>query len=194
MKTGLFGGTFDPIHIGHLIVAETVRSNLGIDRMVFIPVSEPPHKPNKIINPYAVRFEMVKRAIEGYPRFEVSDAELRKGGISYTIDTITSFRHSKEYERDELYLLIGSDNFLELNSWKDPEKLLESVRTLVVQRPGFDIASVVSTYKNMVEFVQAPLIEISASEIRQRVHEGKSIRYWVPARVESFIQSEGLYT
>ena len=193
MRIGLFGGTFDPIHFGHLMIAETVRSDFPLDRMLFIPAATSPHKVGESLSSAEIRFKMVQRAIDSYSGLGVSDVEIQKRKISYTVDTVKWFRERKEWLHDEFYLLIGSDSFLELNTWKDPEEILEQVRMLVVSRPGFDIEEGEERFREKMTVVKAPLIDISSSEIRKRVRLGKSIRYWVPESVEGIIFEKGLY-
>ena len=193
MKIGLFGGTFDPIHFGHLIVAETVRSDFGLDRILFIPAAIPPHKIKTSLSPASLRLAMVKLALEKVPYFEASDIEIKRGGISYTVDTVRWFWESDDWEGNEFYLLIGSDSLLELGTWKDPDKILERIPILVMGRPGFDFEKAEKRFQKKIVPVEVPLIDISSSEIRRRVKERKSIRYWVPEKVEKYIKQKGLY-
>jgi len=193
MRTGLFGGTFDPIHTGHIIIAETVRSDFPLDRILFIPVGIPPHKENTQITPAQMRYRMVELAVNAYPYFAVSDCEIRKKGISYTIDTVRSLKSSDTWGKDDFYLIIGMDSLLELNTWKKPEALLREIDTILVGRPGFDIEAVDHQFRQRVALVQTPLVDISSTEIRRRVREGKSIRTWVPDAVETYIREKGLY-
>jgi nicotinate-nucleotide adenylyltransferase len=193
MRTGLFGGTFDPIHMGHLFVAETVRNDFNLDRILFIPAAIPPNKVGLTFSPPEVRMRMAALAVEENPHFHVSDLEIRRGGISYTIDTIRWLKASEAWQEDELFLLIGSDSLLDLRTWKDPEALLDEIRILVVKRPDFDVESVDSAFRDRFELVQTPLIAISSTEIRERVRLRKSIRYWVPEAVEAYIHRKGLY-
>jgi nicotinate-nucleotide adenylyltransferase len=193
MKTGLFGGTFDPIHVGHLIVAETVRCDLSLDRILFVVAAVPYHKVRENLSPAFLRLEMVELALEGYPLFTVSDVEVQRGGVSYTVETVRWFQDSEEWGKDELYLLIGSDCLLELGMWKDPEEILNNIPTLVVERPGFDIKKAEQRFGKRVTGVQAPLIDISSTDIRRRVRAGKSIKFWVPEKVEEYIMRKGLY-
>jgi len=193
MRIGLFGGTFDPIHIAHLIVAETVRSDFSLDRIFFIPAALPPHKGRKRLTPIRARLEMLHLAVEGQSGFFVSDVEMQRGEVSYTIDTVRWFQEREEWAGDDFYLILGGDSLLELGTWKDPEQILDTIPILVVRRPGFDMDRVEERFLKRVVFVNAPFVAISSTEIRQRVHEGKSIRYWVPDKVEAYIRREGLY-
>lgn len=193
MRTGLFGGTFDPIHVGHLIIAETVRSDFPLDRIIFIPTAAPSYKKETRISPAEVRAEMVKLAVGNCPYFEVSDIEIQRGGVTYTVDTIRWFMESEEWRGEELYFIIGGDSLLDLGTWKDSEEILEKIQTLVVARPGYDVNQSEWRFREKVTMVNVPLVDISSTEIRGRVQDGKSIRYWVPEKVESYILRKGLY-
>ena len=193
MRIGLFGGTFDPLHVGHLIIAETVLSDFPLDQVLFIPVGITPHKIEEDLSPAEIRLEMVQSAIQHHTGFDVSPVEIESKNISYTIDTIMWFKKTEKYHHDELYLLMGSDSFLELDTWKDPDLILEEVHLLVVSRPGFEIRTIEERFQGKLSIVKGPLIDISSSEIRHRVQLGKSIRYWVPESVEKIIFQKGLY-
>ncbi len=193
MKIGLFGGTFDPIHTGHIILAETARSDLCLDRILFIPAAIPPNKMECVVTSAAIRVEMLLHAIDKIDNFDMSDTEIRRGGVSYTIDTVNDFLNSSEYEDSQFTLLLGGDSLVELDAWKDPERLLKSIPTVVMGRPGYDGMSAPKSFKEQVTFIRTPLIEISSTEIRRRVQEGKSVRFWVPDPVESYIREKGLY-
>ncbi len=193
MRIGLFGGTFDPIHIGHLVIAETVCSDFPLDQILFIPAATSPHKVGENLSPPEIRFEMVQSAVDSHTGLGISDIEIQKGEISYTVETIKWFREREEWLHDEFYLLIGSDSFLELSTWKDPEMILEQVHLLVASRPGFNIEKGEKRFREKATVVKAPLIDISSSEIRKRVRLGNSIRYWVPESVEKIIFEKGLY-
>ena len=127
MKIGLFGGTFDPVHVGHLIIAETVSSDFLLDRVFFIPAAVPPHKNGNRISPSDRRFEMLTLAIEDHTRFEISDVEIRRGGLSYTVDTIRWFQESATWRETAFYLIIGSDSLYDIKNWKHPEKILSGI-------------------------------------------------------------------
>ena len=193
MRIGLFGGTFDPLHIGHLLIAEVVRGDFPLDRVMFIPAAISPHKVGYDLSPPEVRLEMVQCAIERDDGFEVSDVEIRNNNISYTVDTIKWFRAEEKWRNEELYLIIGSDSFFELNTWKNPEMILQQVHVLVVNRPGFDIQNAEQQYRDRITVINGPLLDVSSSDIRERVRLGKSIRYRVPECVEKIIFQKGLY-
>ncbi len=193
MRSGLLGGTFDPIHNGHLIVAEAVRSDFNLDRIFFIPAAVPPHKDSRELSPENHRLEMVHRAIMGNEHFKVSDFELKSCGISYTINTIKWFKQSSSYRNDQFFLIIGADSLLDFHTWKDPEEIFNTIKIIVMKRPGFDIDNVKSEFRNRVIVADVPMIEISSTNIRKRVREGKSIRYLVPEKVEEYIKMKRLY-
>jgi len=193
MRIGLFGGTFDPIHTGHLIIAETIRSGLCLDRIFFIPAGTPPHKVNSTVTDPHIRFEMVKIAVSNYPYFYVKDIEIKREGKSFTIDTINLFKNLPEHSDDEFVLILGCDSFIELDSWYKPDEMLDSVETVVAVRPGFDLTKANNKYMKKVRVVRTPLIDISSSRIRENIQKGESVNFWVPERVKSFIEEKGLY-
>jgi len=191
MKVGVFGGTFNPPHTGHLIVAETARESLGLDKVIFIPCSLPPHKTTKSLVDADRRLEMVSLAIAGNPYFEVSDIELQRGGKSYTVDTLRAL--TALYPRAQLYLLLGIDNLIELHTWREPEEIFALAEVIAINRPGFDPSSVRKEYLRRVTFLRSPNIDISSSEIRRKAKAGKSIKYLVPSVVEAYILKHGAY-
>ncbi len=194
--TAVFGGSFNPIHYGHLLLADEVLEALGLDRILFVPAAVPPHKPPGRLAPAADRYEMVRLATAGHPRFEVSDVELRRAGPSYTVDTLAELR----IPRADLFLLLGSETFLDLLTWREPRRLAELARLVVVPRVGsaFDPDSA-AAQKVVREIGQEPLIvratslPISASDLRRRVREGRSLAYRVPDAVLAHIRARRLY-
>jgi nicotinate-nucleotide adenylyltransferase len=193
MRIGIFGGTFNPPHYGHLIVAEFIREEVGLDKIIFIPCSIPPHKQNneylsQIASPEH-RFEMVKLAITGNKFFEVSDIEINRGGVSYTIDTVNYF--VSNFPEEKFYLLIGADQFAEFHTWRKPDEIVQKVNLIVFNRPGFVIPQ--TEFSRFATFITIPNIEISASTIRKRIRHGKSIKYLVPPAVEEYILANKLY-
>lgn len=193
MKVGIFGGTFNPPHIGHLITAEFVREEAGLDKVIFVPCASPPHKQNldylsQLVKPEH-RFEMVKIAIKGNPFFEVSDIEIKRGGISYTIDTINQLLD--EFPSHSFYLLIGVDQFRDFHTWREPDEIVKKVQLIIFNRPGFAITE--SKFSRFAMFITIPNIDVSASTIRFRIKSGKSIKYLVPSEVEEYIYVNGLY-
>ncbi|MBI4632994.1 MAG: nicotinate-nucleotide adenylyltransferase [Deltaproteobacteria bacterium] len=213
MKWGLLGGTFDPIHIGHLRCAEEVLEIFNLNRIIFIPASRPPHKLEAQITPFYHREQMVKLAIEGNPSFSFSDVENRRKGISYAVETIDYFK--KKYLQDlELYLILGQDAFHAIQTWKDWENLLLMCHFIVMTRPGYEnkgLTGIVPpnfasqfTYDKSVEGFKGPtgnviffrevtFLDISSSDLRQRVKRGSSIAYLVPATVRHYIARNSLY-
>ncbi|MBC7185565.1 MAG: nicotinate-nucleotide adenylyltransferase [Calditrichaeota bacterium] len=193
MRLGLFGGTFDPIHLAHLILADWVREEEKLDRVLFVPADTPPHKVHRSLSPAWQRLAMVRLATAGCPYFEVSDLEMRRGGISYTVDTVLAVREIYGLGSDQLFLIIGSDSLHEMDTWREPERIFAECQVVVVPRPGYDPAEAPPRFAAKARLSRAPLVEISSSQIRERVCAGKSIRYLVPSSVERFIKEQGLY-
>jgi nicotinate-nucleotide adenylyltransferase len=191
MKIGVFGGTFNPPHIGHLIVVESVRDQLQLDRVLFIPSSSPPNKLDHTVAPARHRLEMTRLAIDGAPAFELSDIEARRGGVSYTVETLREL--STANPRAELCVLIGADNLAEFQTWKSPDDILSVAQLVAMARPGYEKQSGASKFDRLATFVHVPQIGISSTEIRRRVKMGRSIRYLVPKNVEEYIGRTGLY-
>jgi nicotinate-nucleotide adenylyltransferase len=192
MRIGIFGGTFNPPHIGHLIVAEHVRNELSLDKIIFIPSFISPHKNEGEESLSLHRLNMTKMAIAGNIYFDCSDIEINKNNISYTVETLEIFR--EKYSDDKLFLLIGMDNYLTFHQWKEPQKILELSALAVMNRPKFPkiINEVIGT-KNVM-FVDVPDIDISSSDIRERIIQEKSIRYSVPTTIEEYIYTHNLYS
>lgn len=213
MKIGLFGGTFDPIHWGHLRSAEEVAESFGLDRVYFIPALIPPHKRGQTITPAQDRLQMVRRAVAGNARFTVSTIEIKRAGVSYSIDTIRAF-DAKKRTGDSLHFIIGLDAFREIGTWKDFAELFPLCNFIVTSRPGnkekdplkgtgiavkklfcYDFRK--GNYRHRsgsrIFYIELTDIAISASEIRTLVKQGKSIRYLVPPAVEKYIKRRGLY-
>ncbi|HDQ45010.1 MAG TPA: nicotinate-nucleotide adenylyltransferase [bacterium] len=193
MRTGLFGGTFDPIHTGHLILAETVRADVPLDRIVFIPAGIPPHKPDTPVGNPSQRLAMVRLAVQDHPDFYVSECEIAREGPSYTVDTLLHLRSLEIFRNDRIFLIIGADNLVELHTWKDPGRIFDLAEVLCLSRPGDDIRRAAEPYRSRVRMIRAPLISISGTEIRERVQTGRSIRYRVPDPVADYIAGQGLY-
>jgi nicotinate-nucleotide adenylyltransferase len=184
MRVGVFGGTFDPPHTGHLVVAQEVHLRLGLDRVLWVPAAVPPHKRGQRITPAALRLEMVAAAIAGDDRFQLSDLEVRRDGPSYTVDTLRALREASP--DDELFLILGADQLAELDSWREPDQL-RRLATLV----GFARAGDEPPEIEGARIVEVPRLDISSTEIRRRLAAGEPIDYLVPAAVRALLQPEG---
>jgi len=187
MKIGILGGTFNPIHLGHLILAEEVKEKLALDEIIFVPAYLPPHKDNSDIAPAIQRLRMARLAISGNRDFIVSDAEIKRDGHSYTIDTIREFK--KKYPKDELYFITGSDLLKYLDDWKDLSEIIKMVKFIVATRPGY----LLERLPSYISTVAIRAVDISGFEIRQAIRENKSFRYLVPEKVFDYIRRKGLY-
>jgi nicotinate-nucleotide adenylyltransferase len=198
---GLFGGSFNPIHNGHLIVARAVGERLGLDRVVFIPSPNPPHKPGADLADTADRLEMVRRAIAGETGFDCSDLEIRRSGPSYTILTVQEF--SRLEPGRPLCWIIGADSLAELHSWYHLAELVELCRIVTAARPGFDQPNLAELARMLPaeqvrrlqgDILPTPRIDISATDIRRRITAGRSVRYLVPDPVLEYIHKRDLYS
>ncbi|MGE5308318.1 MAG: nicotinate-nucleotide adenylyltransferase [Deltaproteobacteria bacterium] len=186
-KIGILGGTFNPVHIGHLILAEEAREKLGLDRVIFVPTYLPPHKRAGEIAPAQDRLAMVKLAIRKNRFFSASDIEIRREGKSYTIDTVREFR--KRFPRYKLFFIIGSDLLSYLNEWKDLKSVTKLVTFVAATRPGYPLARI----PRYIRTVSIRAVDVSAFEIRRCIHEGKSFSYLVPDPVYDYIKKHRLY-
>lgn len=188
MKIGILGGTFDPIHRGHLLLAEHAKDQYQLDKVLFIPAKTPPHKTSKSdLTPAPHRFRMVELALKNYPPFEISDIEINRPDISYTVDTLRDLR--KQYPGDSFFLILGSDAAAEFLTWKQPEEILKMAQVLVALRPGFSLPA----QKNF-HTIKMPPVPLSATEIRERLAAGQSAGdEAIPAEVEQYIRSRKLY-
>lgn len=210
MRIGIMGGTFDPIHYGHLRCVEEVREGLGLDKVLFVPTAVTPHKPEEAITPALARLEMVRLAISGNPGFEASDIEIKRGGRSFTIDTVRELARPGT----ELTLIIGNDSFNEINTWCDYETLITLVNLVVVARPDYppkkpgealpvalarnfwydaDSDCYRNTWGRTLTYAGTTLFGVSSTEIRRRAGQGASLRYLTPDPVVDYIIKEGLY-
>jgi nicotinate-nucleotide adenylyltransferase len=185
---GLFGGTFDPPHIGHLIAAQDALTALSLDRVIFIPAGLPPHKQERAITPPEIRAALVRAAIEGDARFALDERELSRAGPSYTVDTLREYRAA--HPEAELYLLLGVDQYAELHTWRDPAEVAALSRLAILDRAG---AAGRTGNEGAVERVAVTRIDIASTEIRRRVQAGEPIRYFVPPAVEVLIRQARLY-
>ena len=200
-RVGLLGGTFDPIHYGHLVIAEEARATLDLSELVFVPAGQPPHKPGPTITAGHHRLTMLQLAIASNPYFTISQVDLERPGPSYTVETLRLLRQQWDAQT-ALYFIIGGDSLEEFLTWRDPAGILEQLTYLVaVQRPGYEEAS---GYRESLEarlpgikqrliMLRAPQLEISATDLRLRVAEGRPIKYQTPEAVEYYIAQYGLY-
>ncbi len=190
-RIGIFGGTFDPPHLGHLIAAQQAAELLRLDRVLFIPAGRPPHKQRRPKTPPADRLAMVKLAIAGNPLFGCSDMELRSTGVSYTVDTLHQL--ALTHHGAQLHLLIGLDQAMLLPAWKQPEELFTLAKVCALQRPGFSSATIPQPWRSRVVPVPVCGIDISASAIRQRAAQRQRIDYLVTPAVARYIMRHRLY-
>lgn len=198
MRLGVFGGTFDPVHWGHLLMAEQCREQCGLDQVWFLPAGQPPHKPGSAISTGKQRADMLEFATAGQADFRINEMEFAREGKTYTVDTLRQL-HAERPE-DELFFLIGGDSLNDLSGWREPDRIVELAIVVAVNRGdrplptqaelidhlGPDIAS-------RVKLVTMPGIDLSSTDIRRRVREGKSIRFMVPRAVEAYIAEQKLY-
>jgi nicotinate-nucleotide adenylyltransferase len=190
-RIGVFGGSFNPPHMGHLIVCQSILIHEKLQKILFVPSSVSPHKRDKNLLSSDLRLQMTKLAIQDNPLFEVSDIEIKRGGVSYTIDTLRVLKNM--YPPPELFLIIGIDNWLEFKSWKNPEEILDLADLLVMTRPGYSQVGFEHCFDKKVKFVDVPNIGISGTMIRLNIKSGRSIKYLVPRSVEQFIAEHALY-
>jgi nicotinate-nucleotide adenylyltransferase len=186
MKLGVFGGTFDPPHIGHLIAAQEVHFRLGLDRTLWIPAATPPHKRDRETTPGEVRLEMVRAAIAGDDRFEASDLELRRGGVSYTVDTLREL--GERHPGAALHLILGSDQLAQIDTWR----AWDEIRTLATV-VGYGRDGDTASDAEGVTLVTVPRVDVASTDVRRRVGAGEPVGYLVPAGVEALIRRAGLY-
>ncbi len=198
MRLGLFGGTFDPVHYGHLLLAEQCREQCRLDEVWFIPTGNPPHKQTEGISPGETRAEMLELATAGVPHFVVSRMELAREGKTFTVDTLTEL-HTEDPNR-ELFFLIGADSLTDLPTWREPARIVELARIVAVNRgdrPQPDLGRLTDQFGRSVtagiEIVTMPGIDLSATDVRSRVRQGKSIRFMTPRAVEAYIAANKLY-
>ena len=189
-KIGIFGGTFDPPHLGHLIVAQEVRDKLKLDRIFFIPASLPPHKKKVRISEAFHRLRMVQLATQDNPNFKVLDLELKREGHSYTVDTLKALR--KRYPQAQFFLILGLDNLNHIHTWKKPEEIFKLSKVVFITRPGITLNKT-SKWLNYSRLLDVKEIDISSTDIRERIKKDKPIKYLVPEKVLQYIQRHNLY-
>lgn len=188
-KIGLFGGTFDPIHIGHTIVAEWIWDALGLERIIFIPNYIHPFHKRQGISDVRYRLRMLQLALADFPQFDISTLEIDREGVSYTIDTIRYFQ--KKYANTQLFLLIGTDNLNDFWKWKEPENILKEAQLVVYNRKGFSVDP--KFKKEKIVFLDTPHIEISSTEIRQRIQNNRACQSLLHPMVYQFIKEHKIY-
>jgi len=199
-KIGVLGGTFDPVHTGHLIVAADVRAELGLSEVLFVPAGKPwlKLKEERTITPAEHRLAMVRLAIKGNPYFKVSTMEIDRPGSSYSIDTVLELKN-KLGPKAEIYFIVGPDALVELPQWKEPARLIEACQIVGIGRPGYARADLrvlnrsVPGAAKRIMLLDVPQIDISSTDIRKRVAQGQSIRYLVPEAVQKYIEEHKLY-
>jgi nicotinate-nucleotide adenylyltransferase len=217
-RVGVFGGSFNPIHFGHLLLADEICEVLDLDRVLFVPAARPPHKPAQDLAPAHDRFQMTALAVREHPRFEVCDVELRRAGPSYTVQTLEALR-----DRGDLHLVVGSETFLDLLNWREPWQIARLARLVIVPRngTGFEpetpaalkvlkelglpglvhvtaegtptVPSASEAIPKPPLLVRAASLPISGSDLRRRAREGKSLAYRMPGPVAAYVQDHGLY-
>ena len=197
-KLGIMGGTFDPIHYGHMVAAETARIEFGLDRVLFIPTGSPPHEENRLITDASLRYEMVEMAIQNNKNFMVSRMEIDREGPTYTVDTLRIL-HSI-FPEQELQFITGTDALKEMLTWREHEEVIKLARIIGVSRPGYDSKNLIEKISRMYPFtknriaqIEIPALAISSTDIRMRVANNKPIRYLLPDEIRLFIKNKGLY-
>jgi nicotinate-nucleotide adenylyltransferase len=196
VRIGVFGGSFDPVHLGHLILAEQCREQGRLDQVWFLPAARPPHKLEQELTPFAQRVEMLHLAIAGQPAFRVEELEKDRPGPGYTAVTLEELH--RLHPEHEWFLVIGGDALRDLPGWYQPERIVALAELLVMPRPGADLPPVEELRSKLgaavrVQVVDVPLIGISSTALRQKIREGRSVRYLVPRAVEAYIRDKLLY-
>ncbi|HIF01378.1 MAG TPA: nicotinate-nucleotide adenylyltransferase [Planctomycetes bacterium] len=198
MKLGILGGTFDPVHYGHLLLAETCRLQLSLDQVRLVPAGSPPHKTGMNITDGHARADMLQLAVSGYPEFAVDRRELRREGKSFTVTTLADFR--TDFVDAELFFLLGADSLRDIPTWREPDRIFELATVVAVNRPGLPelmhsqvVEWIGEDLAKGVKIVTMPGTDISASDLRQRVRDRMGLRFLVPRAVEAFIDQHGLY-
>lgn len=191
MKVGVFGGTFDPVHWGHLVLAEEALSAAHLDRILFVPSGHPPHKRNRRVAPWSDRFEMIRLAVADVPEFGVSDIEADESRPHYSRDTLA--RIAAERPGDEIHFLLGSDSLLEMETWRDPLEIVRLCPLVVLERPGFDASRANPGLTRRMTLVTGVSVAISSTMIRERLAAGGPTRFLLPPAVGDYARGRGLY-
>jgi nicotinate-nucleotide adenylyltransferase len=195
-KLGVIGGTFDPPHYGHLVLAENARVQFALDRVLFVPAGQPPHKPERPVTPAHHRVAMVEAAVAGNAAFTVSRVDLDRPGPQYTVDMLRIL--NRIYPGAELFFLMGGDSLAEFANWRDPSGIVEQARLAVMERPGWEanlaaLAEEIPCIGDRLTLLDAPFLAISGTDLRRRVRAGLPIRYLVPPAVRRYVHEQGLY-
>ncbi len=198
MRLGILGGTFDPIHFGHLLAAEEARVAVHLDRVLFAPAGDPPHKQGHDILAVAHRLAMVRLATADNPAFVISRIDIDRPGPHYTVDFIRLLRDEWGTDADETFFIMGADSLAQLLTWHRPRQLIELCRLAVVARPGYhaelaELETALPGISHRVDWVRMPVLGISSSDLQRRAREGRSIRYQVPASVAQYVIDHRLY-
>jgi nicotinate-nucleotide adenylyltransferase len=201
VRIGILGGTFDPVHLGHLLLAEQARESLALQRVILVPAGRPPHKPGRVLTPFDLRLEMVRLAVGEVDEFEVSEIERDPARPSWTVGTLRRLLAGPGAP-EEIWLLLGADSLEELPTWREPEEIVRLARLAVYPRPGWDAATDPASLAPAQEawraagrlvLLEGPRLALSSSEIRERVRRGCSLRFLVPESVRCYIAAHGLY-
>ena len=188
-RVGILGGTFDPPHWGHLLIAETAREELGLDRVLFVPASVPPHKRRRDVSPAQVRLRLLRAALRG-SGFEISRIEIEREGPSYTVDTLEAL--ARRMPNTKLYLLVGADSLVDLPHWREPARIARLATLAVARRPGSPLRQRTAIGARVIALANPP-VDLSSSDLRARVARGRSIRFRVPPAVERLVSELSLY-
>lgn len=198
MRIGILGGTFDPVHYGHLLMAETCREQLQLSEVRLMPAGSPPHKPDRKITDGHARADMLALAVSGYPEFVIDRRELRRKGPSFTVDTLREIK--QQFPEAEIFLIIGADSLKDLASWREPETIMQLATVVAVNRPGQPQLTkqqaaewVGEAFAENIKLLSMPGTDLSATELRQRIKDGKELRFMTPKAVEAFIKQHSIY-
>lgn len=191
MQVGVFGGTFDPVHWGHLVLAEEALTGASLDRVLFVPSGLPPHKTRRPLTPLADRANMLRLALEGLDHFELSNIEAEREGPHYTLETMEHLSAARP--QDTLSFILGSDSLLELGTWHRPDAIVERWPLVVLARPGFDPKRAESRFTKRMTVIDTVSVAVSSTLIRSRIREGSPVRFLVPARVLHYARTRRLY-
>ena len=200
MRVGVYGGTFDPVHFGHLILAEQCREQGRLDQVWFVPSPRPPNKLDRPLTRFEQRVEMLQLAVAGQPAFRIDEIEKERTGPSYTFETLAELH--RRHPGDDLFFLLGSDTLADLPSWREPGRIADLAGLLVVVRPGHAVLSAEELRARLhlgendrleMQIIEVPLIDISSRDLRRRAAAGRSLRYFLPRGVECYIEEKRLY-